>query len=241
MYPVSPTRRNDSSTPTVPWAPESAWPPLVARRRLPVFITRHGRTRWNLERRFLGRSNVALDETGRRQAKALAARLVATPFVTIVTSPLSRALETARIVAEASPNHPPVRLDERLAELDQGELEGQPADVLPTRYPGFLAAWRADPVHTRVPGGETLAECQARAWAALSELQGPGPVLIVTHQMVISALICRVLGLPLSRHREIHQGNTALNLISRGTDGWRAHHLDDTAHLARLEPITGED
>ena len=132
-----------------------------------------------------------------------------------------------------------MRVDERLAELDQGELEGQPGDVLPTRYPDFLAAWRADPAHARVPGGETLAECQARAWAALQALEGPGPVLVVTHQMVLSALFCRILGRPLSRHREIHQANTALNLVSRGPDGWSVHRFDDTAHLDEATPAAG--
>lgn len=193
--------------------PAISWP-----RRL--LLVRHGQTSWNRERRFLGKTDVPLDAQGEAQAEALGALLgpgpgCPLPLDRIVSSPLRRAMATAQAIAR--PHGLPVERAGDLAELDQGELEGQEGRVLLERHPALLARWLRDPSHVRLPGGETLGECQRRAWAALRAILDAGPpggaVAVVSHQMVIGALLCRVQGLPLRRIRDQAHEPTAFSLL----------------------------
>ena len=212
---------------------------LLSAGRRPVFLIRHGQTAWNVQRRFLGKSDIPLDETGKTQASALAARLSPLSMQAVYSSPLARAKATADAVSEGR-NCGLVKMVQDLAELDQGELEGQKGDALPTSYPEFFKLWAADPAHARVPGGETLAECQARSWNALhrilDETDPTQALAIVTHKMVICSILCQLLELPLRDFRRIGQGNTAINLLSAGPDGLQLHRLNDTEHLNTLSP-----
>ena len=210
------------------------WQAQSARHRVPLILVRHGQTAWNLEGRFLGQSDIPLDATGLDQAARVGAWLSDLPAQAIVSSPLSRASQTADAISRAA-GHPPPILDPRLAELDQGELEGHPGRTLPERWPEFFARWVSDPADARVPGGETLRECRDRGMAALSEHVATAstdtPLVVVSHKMLISTVICTILGLPLAHYRRIGQGNTAVNLLSHGADGFALHLLNATPHL----------
>jgi broad specificity phosphatase PhoE len=193
-----------------------AWKAIADEGRLPVLVVRHGQTAWNVERRFLGRSDVPLDDAGVAQAERLATHLVGVPARAVVTSPLRRARATADILARGRPLE--VEEDLALVELHQGELEGKHADDMLVPHAAFFAAWRADPTDVRVPGGETLRECQARALEALTaiaERHGAGsPIVVVTHQMVIASLVLASLGLPLGGFRDVKLTNTAVTVLA---------------------------
>lgn len=214
------------------------WEALAAAGEAPVLLVRHARTAWNHERRMLGRSDIPLDEEGRAQAAALAAWLAPVPLSRVASSPLSRAAQTAEALAR--PRGLEVELASGLVELDQGELDGQLSEELLTRHADFFEAWRRDPGATRVPGGETLGECQERAWSALEALlrdQPPGPpVVVVVHQMVLAALLCRALALPLRDYGRFSQRNTAMNLLSWRGGRLRAVALDLCPHLPPPPP-----
>ena len=209
------------------------WEPLQAGGHTPVLLVRHAQTAWNRERRMLGRSDIPLDEVGRAQAAALAAWLAPVPLASISSSPLSRAMQTAQALAE--PRGLPVRPLEGLRELDQGELEGRPFQELLSEYATFFAAFRADPVTTCVPGGESLGACQRRAWealeAALVEAEPGPPVALVVHQMVLSGLLCRALDLPLRHYSLLSQRNTAVNLLAWRDGQLRVVALNLCPHL----------
>jgi broad specificity phosphatase PhoE len=182
-----------------------------------LVLLRHGQTAWNAEQRFLGRSDVPLDAVGLAQARRLAAALPG-PLAASYSSPLSRALETARAVAPD-----PVVLDD-LAELNQGELEGLDGPTAFARYPEFFAAWADDPATARVPGGETLESLQARAVRtidAIADRHEPGDVVgVFTHQMVIATVSCAILGDPLAAWRQHRVQNAGLTAIAWGPGGW---------------------
>ena len=207
---------------------------LLSEGRTPIFLIRHGQTAWNIERKFLGKSDIPLDETGQTQACDLANRLSPLPIKHFYSSPLSRAFQTAQSVIGRFPEGN-VKMVQDLAELDQGELEGQYGEMLPTQYPEFFASWQQDPAHARVPGGETLFECQERAWNALHWTIRDAPsgeaLAVFSHKMVICSIVCKILDLPLRQFRTIGQDNTAINLLSAGPDGLRIHRLNDTEHL----------
>jgi probable phosphoglycerate mutase len=115
----------------------------------------------------------------------------------------------------------PVTLLPHLAELDQGELEGLAAAEAIAAFPEFFAAWRRDPFTTRVPGGESLGECQERATAALESIRHAHAatelVVVVSHQMVISALRCTLEKRALTDWREclVRNGSFTTVLDSR--------------------------
>ncbi len=203
--------------------------------QIPLVICRHGRTRFNAEKRFLGRLDVPLDPHGEREAELLGARLRGMPRAGLWASPLARAWQTALRIGAPKPQI-------CLQELDQGALEGNRAPEMLSRYPEFFAAWAEDPAHARVPGGETLAECRDRAVEAvirLARAHEPGPPLvIVSHQMVMAALVLTALGLPLKEFRKHTQGNVAISLFgwSEAT-GLVLHRFNDTAHTDGLLPL----
>ena len=210
------------------------WERLAAEGAVPILLIRHAQTAWNVQGRFLGRSDVPLDADGAAQAQALARRLAVVPLSALYASPLGRAWETARAVVGAHPELTPEPVA-ALTELNQGDLEGQPGRALIERYPGFLERWRADPTDVRVPGGETLGECRDRAVAAVHDLaarHAPGPPLaIVTHKMVLATLACEAIGLPLRQHHLVGQLNTAINLYALHDGRLVLHRLNDAAHL----------
>ncbi len=187
---------------------------------------------------MLGRTDLPLDEEGRAQALALAASCAELPLSAVLASPLSRATLTAQALAE--PRGLPVLPVPGLVELDQGELDGQRSADLLARYADFFAAWRADPGDTRVPGGETLGECQERSWEALTRaLEGrpPGPpALVVVHQMVLSSILCRALELPLRHYGLLSQRNTAMNLLGWSEGRLRVVALNLCEHLPPAPP-----
>lgn len=194
------------------------WDTALGRGMVVVALVRHGRTAWNRERRFLGQSDVPLDEHGLSQARSLASALPRR-FDHVYASPLRRALQTAEHL------HPdPVRVPD-LAELDQGHLEGLAGPEALARFPAFIDRWRQSVAGVRVPGGETLEECRDRAALALGHLarehRAGDLVGVVTHQLVIATLVCAVLGLTLDRWREhgVTNGSITVLAVPPGTPG----------------------
>lgn len=208
------TQQDRTLSPTGQPAP---WREAVARGAVVVALVRHGRTRWNHERRFLGLTDLPLDLHGEHEARALA-RAVGRPFARVYSSPLARALQTARAL------HPEPSLVDELRELSHGELEGLRATEAMKRYPDFFARWAEDPCHTTVPGGESLGACRDRALAALTRLVSqhrPGEVLaVVSHQLVIAGLTCTFAGEDLRCWRDHGIGNARMSIASWLDGGW---------------------
>lgn len=88
-----------------------------------LYLLRHGETDWNKEWKLQGFSDIPLNEKGIAQAQEAAARYAALPLDAVISSPLQRALNTARIISE--PHGLTVQTDERLREICLGDLEGK--------------------------------------------------------------------------------------------------------------------
>jgi broad specificity phosphatase PhoE len=157
-----------------------------------IVLVRHGETDWNRERRFQGHADTPLNEAGRLQAHELAELLRHEGASAIYTSPLRRASETARIVAER------IGLDaqahEALREIDVGDWQGLTVDDVRTRFPERAdVAW-----HAGWPNGETYDELAARVIPALYELgrrHAGERVLGITHAGPIRAALSAATGL----------------------------------------------
>ena len=151
-----------------------------------VVLVRHGETEWSREGKHTGRTDVPLTEHGREQARAVAAALKGRRFALVLTSPLTRALETCRLagfgdVAEQR---------EELREWDYGAYEGRKTVEIREELPGWTL-WRAG-----VPEGETIDEVAARVDSVIAELRSvQGDALLFAHGHVLRVLTARWLGL----------------------------------------------
>ena len=150
-----------------------------------IWLARHGETEDNKERRFQGQKDVALNDTGREQARALAESAKEQGFVALFSSPLVRAKETAEIVGVALGLTP--QLDDRLMEVDTGDWTGRLKADLERDDPEAWEAFRAGGEDWRFPGGEGLQDQQDRVIAALVDITQAGalPALVVCHRGVV--------------------------------------------------------
>jgi probable phosphoglycerate mutase len=197
-----------------------------------TILLRHGQTEYSAERRFAGRGDIALTDTGRRQAAAAADRLTARGIDAIVTSPLQRARRTAEAVATAT--GAPLTVDDDLAETDFGKWEGLTFGEVSERWPEEMAAWLAS-TDVAPPGGESLADAGRRVLAALDRLLAAHPrrtLLLVSHVTPIKTIACRALLAPPAALFRIHLDVASLTEIDWFADGpVLLRSLNDTAHL----------
>lgn len=159
-----------------------------------LILVRHGQTDANARGLLLGRADPPLNETGQRQARALAAALPRS--ARIVSSPLTRARHTAAVLAGAAPDDldaEGVEVDARWIEMDYGDLDGRPATALDEQS---WRTWKQDPDFVPA-GGESLASVCTRVREACAELADEaarGHVVVVSHVSPIKAAVTWALG-----------------------------------------------
>ena len=169
-----------------------------------LYLIRHGHTAWLAEHRLQGwLPGIPLDDEGRAQAQRLAEYLAGESLAAIYASPLERAVQTAEAIAR--PHDLPVQAVPRLGEIRMGKLEGLPLDEIAAQYPGLWEQYRAAPDSVHFPGGETIAEVQARAVSWVEEARQQHPqdtIAVVSHADVLKAILTHYLGMSLSHlHR----------------------------------------
>lgn len=156
-----------------------------------LVLWRHGQTAWNVERRFQGKTDIPLDETGITQADRAARLLSGLRPTAIVSSPLQRAAVTAQALARVTGLD--VEFDRDLSERDGGEWEGLTAAEIRERYPTEHAIWQP-------PGGETSEEVAKRVGAALERaverLSSAGVLVVASHGAALRLGMSHLLGLP---------------------------------------------
>jgi broad specificity phosphatase PhoE len=153
-----------------------------------VTLVRHGQTERSKLAAYSGRLDVALTETGREQARHVAQALAGAGVDAVVTSPLVRAHDTARAIADAT--GAPLRVDQRLIEIDYGPFEGLDRDEALARFGAAFGDWRADPFGAPVPGMEPLPDALERARAATAEaLAAHEHPVLVGHQGILRIVL----------------------------------------------------
>lgn len=237
-----------------------------------LVLVRHGESEYIVEGRFQGQAETPLSRRGERQAELVADRLAAPhdrpalPIPTgrpieLVHSPLTRTTQTAAAIAGAAPQPIDLRPDRGFLEIGQGEWEGLHRDEIATRFGETLATWRRRPTEAWAPGGESLADVQARVAPALSALleglvdgRAPGSrdaqprqvagydtgglqhpwSMLVGHDGVFKVTLLTLFDLPLERFWMWTMDLCAISVIEfrGGQPVVRAYNL--TEHLAPL-------
>jgi probable phosphoglycerate mutase len=173
-----------------------------------IYLARHGETDWNRDRRWQGHTDVALNEAGRRQARELAEALRDTGLSHAHTSDLSRARETAEILAAAL-GLSEVSVDAGLRERAFGVFEGLTEGECVQRFPEQWAAYRSD-LRRPPPGGEEYEAVATRMREAMTRLlaepkSATGAQVVVSHGGAIRAFLLALTG---SLPPPLHNGAT---------------------------------
>ncbi len=186
-------------------------------------LVRHGETDWNREGRLQGTRDIPLNEAGRSQARRLAEAWDETGDV-LVSSPLSRARETAEILG-ARLGLSLRSTDERLVERGFGACEGLTIAERKERYPDFV-----------IPGMEPQESVLSRARNFLDSLtlEHPGRrIIAVSHGGFINAVLAMVSGGEVGTGKTL-LGNASVSRIDYGATGWKVVSVGRTFEAASL-------
>lgn len=188
-----------------------------------VILVRHGRTAANAAGVLAGRAGgVRLDSTGRDQAARAAARLAAVPLVAVVSSPLERCRQTARLILERQSGSPVAPIEKDITECDYGQWQGRSLRELAAEK--LWTVVQTQPSAAAFPGGESLAAMQSRSVsairrhdAAFEAEHGPGAVwAAVSHGDVIKSILADALGMHLDLFQRISIGPASVSVVRYG-------------------------
>jgi probable phosphoglycerate mutase len=169
-----------------------------------AWLVRHGATEWSENGRHTGVSDIPLLDEGRRQAERLRPMLARRRFELVLSSPLQRAVETARLAGFETG----LELDPDLVEWDYGEYDGLTSAQIRAQNPGWVL-WQ-----TGGPGGETPDHVAARADRIIARLrQVPGDVLLFSHGHFLRVLAVRWLELAPGAGRYLYLGTAGLGVL----------------------------
>lgn len=201
-----------------------------------IILIRHGETEWNKEKIFRGRKDVPLNKCGQAQARDTAQALTDFKVDAVYSSPLSRAMMTAREIAAR--HDLPVFPRDSFIDIDFGVWEGLSLEEVQQKYPHDYRSWAETPHLWKSPGGETLLEVRERAWKELQQVireMGGNTLVVVTHRVVLKMLLMAVLGMDDNQFWILQQGPCALNIIKyRSGQGLIVECLNDICHLYPL-------
>lgn len=192
-----------------------------------IYLLRHGDVDTGNPRRFLGRTDLPLNDLGRARAAALGRHLQTVSFAGVYSSPLGRAVETACLVSGRRQEE--LRIVSALAEIDLGVWEGLSVEEIEQRFPAAYAERGRDLARFRPPGGENfidLAERSLPALETISRSMNRGPLLIVAHGGVNRTLLSCLLNRPLAQVFDIPQPYCALNLLACTDEGLAVRAID---------------
>jgi broad specificity phosphatase PhoE len=201
-----------------------------------LFLIRHGETAWNKDEVFRGRFDVELNEHGLEQARLTADALRRLELSAVYSSLLSRAYDTARLIAE--PHGLSVIIEPALTDIDYGIWQGMSHHQVKEQCPGVYGLWTTAPQKVRFEEGESLDDVKTRALQALKQISGRHPgqnVVAVSHRVVNKVLMCALLGLDNSHFWSLRQDTCAINVIEEDDQhGYIIHGLNDTSHIQPL-------
>jgi broad specificity phosphatase PhoE len=199
--------------------------------KMKLYVVRHGETEWNKEEIFRGRKDVPLNETGKNQAGKAGLHLADKSVSRILSSPLTRALQTAQAIS--STTSVSVEKTEQFTDINFGVWEGLSLKEVEARFPAELAVWRGSPERLRLEGAETLAEVRERIRDGIKKI-GPaetGSVVVATHRVICKMIVLSCLGIDNSHFWDMKFDPGSITLLVRKNDRFTLTFSNDTCHL----------
>jgi broad specificity phosphatase PhoE len=197
-----------------------------------LYIVRHGETEWNKEEIFRGRSDVPLNGEGRRQAERAGLYFRGRRITRIVSSPLSRASETAENIGRAT--GVAVEPLAELTDMTFGIWDGVPFREVAARHPDALAIWQNAPERLRVEGGETLPAVRERVSRCIDGIAtgGGGAIAVVTHRVICKLTILHCLNIGNEHFWDMQYDPASITRLTLNDGRFTLISMNDTCHLA---------
>ena len=194
-----------------------------------LFCVRHGETFHNLSNRIQGQSDSELSPLGQRQCRAVAEALGTLAIDAIIASPLRRALDSARCVADKL--NLSVEVDPRLMEIHAGIFQGHCWDEIDRQFPAEAARWRSQNPDYRIPQGESRRDLMNRARDAFCAIREAGyrQAIVVAHGGTLSAAFKSLLEIPAERN-PFSLGNGSISTVAWEKD-FKLLSLNERGHL----------
>jgi len=197
-----------------------------------LIIIRHGQTEWNRVERFRGRTDIDLDEIGRKQADVTARRIIEWPVSLLYYSPLKRTETAAGIIArKLSLKMLPLP---GIMDIDYGTWQGLTPEEAKAKNSALYNLWMKSPHLAKFPEGESLEQLRVRAGKSVDGVVQKHPeetIALVTHKTVIQVLILHLLKLDNSRFWQIWQDVSSINVFEVKDGSAYARLINDTCHL----------
>lgn len=198
-----------------------------------IVFVRHGQTEWNAEDRIQGQLDAKLSRLGLIQAAAASHALARLPLSAVYSSDLSRALDSAKVIAR--PHGIMVQKTELLREVNLGAWQGLSLREIQDRFPSEYAAYRADAVANRPPGAERIESVVARVSAFLETVTmgwSEDTIAVVAHGGTIRGALCWALNSGPQMYRRIKLANAGITCIKiTAGDAPTVTRANDTCHL----------
>jgi broad specificity phosphatase PhoE len=200
---------------------------------LEILLIRHGQTDWNRDRRIMGRKAVPLNMAGRGEARALARALKNVAIDVIYTSPVRRAVETARHLRNG--RRVRIRHAPEMAEIDYGHWIGKTfEEVIPEKA---FRVYHKTPRKAQAPGGEHMREVFDRTIRFIEKIRKKhkmGRIVVVSHADVIKTILVHYLGMDYNHLLKFRIDNASLSLLWFHKDHARVMSINSLAKPARL-------
>jgi broad specificity phosphatase PhoE len=180
-----------------------------------LWLVRHGETEWTASGRHTSHTDVPLTATGREQATSVGGVLAGRQFALVLSSPMTRAIDTCRLAGYGDR----VETDDDLKEWDYGEYEGRTTEEIREEHPGWTV-WAGS------PGGESLEHAAARARGVIERATAAGgDAALFSHGHFLRILGAAWVGLPPEGGRLLSLGTASLSVLgyereTRVIRGW---------------------
>ena len=197
-----------------------------------IYIARHGETTWNAIGRYQGRLETPLSPLGQEQARALAAALAGKGIKRLISSPLSRCVQT--VVPLSAEIGIPIETDPLLLEIAHGTWEGRYREEIARSEPVLYWEWREHPERVRFANGESLEDVLERWKAFVATFDASADAVLMTHDVVVRLAILERTGRGMEHLRQVRAFNAAYAEFHVADSQWTLVHGCVADHLAGL-------
>jgi broad specificity phosphatase PhoE len=200
---------------------------------LTIYFLRHGETTSSRTGGYCGTLDPDLTPEGYLMADDFAAAYKSLPWAAVFSSPLRRAVATAKTLCEATGIR--MQLKEGLREIAYGQWEGKTPEAVNHEFHDSYVRWLADPGWNAPTGGERGIDIARRSSLVIEEIEqtcSTGNVLVVSHKATTRIMLCSLLGIDVGRYRDrINMPVASISIVEMATNGPLLHMLGDRGYL----------
>jgi broad specificity phosphatase PhoE len=200
---------------------------------LTIYFLRHGETAASRTGGYCGTLDPDLTPEGYQMAEDFADAYKSLPWVAVFSSPLRRAVATAKPLCEAT--EIPMQLKEGLREIAYGQWEGKTPEEVNREFHDDYVRWLTDPGWNAPTGGERGIDIVRRSSFVLEEIENiytTGNILVVSHKATIRIMLCSLLGIDVGRFRErIGMPVGSISIVEMAVHGPLLHKMGERAYM----------